>query len=708
MSQQAPSTSKAANVIVDVSLTSEFEPLGLADKKKDTSLLHQSLQFCKKVDKIVEHTSSLPCKSQDNVGEKDSEKGGEENREKDGEESGENSSTLTKTRISITKKVDSKPNPKPTTFKIVWRLPQLPAPTSQEIPKTKITLSKSFLTNLNKTGSKIVAVNNSILAPQAYTCSTCKRQFVTTQLLEKHKLEDHGAVDKYKCRLCCITYRRKRGLSIHMRREHPGSQKAPNQCALCELAFPDKDSLKKHARAQHELTYTCEYCKRLFTNKTLFNKHTKEMHVKNEDGTITNRGFECRWCKQVFVTLRAHNNHVNAFCKNRMTEEKPFSCPKCDETFWNSLLLKRHYRKVHKEQVDPSKVVASHKCQLCSKTFISPAALKLHTCHRPCRQFKCQLCDKTYKNNTALTEHIEVVHSGKKPEYPCKQCGKVYNRLHNLKYHQREHVKGKKMYKCAFCPKQYTSKQSVGEHERKHRGEPVLCPHCGKSFASMKILSQHEKSVHMNKRNYVCTICSKAYYDSYNLKCHIDSHMGLKNLKCRYCDEKFTYSAARTAHQKTQHPEEHGAFMIKFRERNKVEIIQPGEVGGEKLEAEDEDMAELESGKIDGTEMSDQDFKEIEVNQSHSNSGRDTSRSEINDYAKSEDEIGERFEDAEMPEKEEDSSKDGFLERLGVGMNQNPDNLVRKDMGIHEIKTSEDTEMAEKNLEEFKDWFEDE
>ena len=657
--QQVPSTTKAADDFVDIPLTSDVELSSLADKKEDTSLLHQPLQHCKKVDKIVEHTPSLPGKIPGNVGEKD----GEKNCEKDGEKTGErdeNSSILAKTRITIARKVDSKPSPKPTAFKIVRWPDRLPATVSQKLTsqkvssqeklKTAVISSKSFLTNFTEMGNKTVTVNNSMLAPQSYTCATCKKKFVTTHLLENHKLEDHGTVDKYKCRLCCITYRNKRGLSIHMSRDHPGSGKAPHQCASCELAFPDKASLTKHAR-EHELTYTCEFCSRVFKNRTLFNKHTKEMHVKNGDGTITNRGFECGSCKQVFATLRAHNSHVNAFCKNSMTEEKPFSCEKCNETFPNSLLLRMHYRKVHKEQVDLSKMLASYKCQLCGKTSISPAALKRHQC---IKRLKCQLCDKTYRNQTALTEHVEVVHSGKKPEYPCNECGKVYNRLHNLRFHQREHIKGKKMYKCAFCPKQYTSKQSVREHERKHRGEPVLCPQCGKSFASMKILRQHEKMVHMNKKDYVCAICSKAYSDSYNLKCHIDSHTGSKNLKCRYCDKKFTYSAARTSHQKTQHPEEHEAFMTKFRERNKVEIIQPGEVGGAKLGAEDEGLEGLESGKTDGAKMSDQDFKKMDVNQHNSDSGRETSRNEMNNFARTDDDLGERFVNAEIPEKEED------------------------------------------------------
>ena len=695
--QQAPSTAKAASDFVDIPLKSELEPSDLTDKKGHTSSMRQPVQQYEKVGKMLEDILSLPRKIPDN----NSANYRVTNCEKDGEEIGKkkkNSSTLVKTPIIITRKEDAKP----ATLKIEWGPLQQPATTNQETPKTKVTLyetpktkvalhetpktkvtlyetpktkvalhetpktkvtlSKSSLSNLKTEGNKTAAVNSKKSVKKPYTCATCKRQFVTAQLIEKHKLEEHGAVDKYKCRLCCMTYRRKRGLSMHMRRDHPGSQNAPHQCALCELAFPDKGALKKHARAKHELRYTCEFCNRVFWNKALLNKHIDEIHIKNEDGTVTNPGFECGSCKQVFATLRAHKNHVNAFCKNSMTEEKPFSCTKCDATFQNHLLLKRHYIREHNERIDPRKMVASHKCHLCSKTFISPSALQLHACHRPCQQFKCQHCGKRYKNNSALTEHVEVVHSGKKPEYPCKQCGEVFNRLSSLRCHEREHVNGKKMYECAFCPKEYASNQSVRDHERKHRGESVLCPQCGKTFASMQVLGKHNKMVHMNKKNYVCTICSKAYYDSYKLRCHMDSHMGYKNHKCRYCDKKFTYSSSKLKHQKTQHPEEYAAFLIKFRERNKVEVIQPGEVVG------DDGVEGLEREKTDGAAEIAEDSKELEINQNYSSIvTKETSINKIEETkSRSEMDDIDKFEDAEMLE-EEDSCKDIFFEQIDLG-----------------------------------------
>ena len=643
MAQQAPSTTEAANNIVDIPFTSRQEPSGLADEKGDLSSVHQVFLNCKKADKKVEHTPQIQNIVGEKDGEKDSEGSGETKCEK--VEKDQNFAALAKTPVTITKNFDSSSNSKPETLKIVWR------------PLADINFSTSF--SAKKRNNKTGTVKTNMSATQAFTCGTCKKKFDTIHILEKHKLEDHGAVDKYKCQFCCITYLNKRGLSKHVKRDHPGSQKAPHQCALCELAFPDRESLAKHAKARHPVTYMCEFCQRVFQNRTRLNKHVEEMHVKNEDGTVTNRGFECESCKQVFKTPTSLGTHVSAFCKNSTREEKTFSCKKCDKTFWNSILFKIHHKKVHKEQIDPSKMV-SYKCHMCSKTFISPAALRIHRCHHPRPKFKCQHCDKLYKNQTCLTEHIEVMHSDKKPEYTCEQCGKVYNRLRSLKFHQQEHVNGKKMYKCAFCPKQYTSKQSVAEHEGKHRGEQALCPQCGKNFASFKILRTHERSVHLNKKNHVCTICSKAYHDSYNLKCHMDLHTGSRNLKCRYCDKTFIYSSARALHQKTQHPKQQGEYMRKFRERNKVEIIHAGEVGGEICEAEGDGMEGVESGKTDDAAEIPEDTKESDIDQNHSDSS--TNETSINEMGetKSNNEMDDKFEDTEMSE-EKDSSKDSFF-----------------------------------------------
>ena len=109
--------------------------------------------------------------------------------------------------------------------------------------------------------------------------------------------------------------------------------------------------------------------------------------------------------------------------------------------------------------------------------------------------------------------------------------------------------------------------------------------------------------------------------------------------------------------------------MRKFRERNKVEIIQPGEVGDEIREAEDEGMEGLESGKIDDAAEISEDSKESEMNQNCSNSvTKETSINEMGE-TKSENEMDDKFEDTEMSE-EEDSSKDGFFQQIDFG-NQN-------------------------------------
>ena len=51
----------------------------------------------------------------------------------------------------------------------------------------------------------------------------------------------------------------------------------------------------------------------------------------------------------------------------------------------------------------------------------------------------------------------------------------------------------------------------------------IDCPECGKRFGSLVNQRKHIKVVHMNIRNYICEICSKAFAESRDLRLVIAS-----------------------------------------------------------------------------------------------------------------------------------------------------------------------------------------
>eukprot|EP01084_Bolivina_argentea_P293372 504536_1 len=65
--------------------------------------------------------------------------------------------------------------------------------------------------------------------------------------------------------------------------------------------------------------------------------------------------------------------------------------------------------------------------------------------------------------------------------FQCKECGKVYKHLCNLRSHSKIHTDS--AYVCKFCGKRFGRRGNYNEHRRVHTGEaPFQCDICKKSF----------------------------------------------------------------------------------------------------------------------------------------------------------------------------------------------------------------------------------
>lgn len=59
--------------------------------------------------------------------------------------------------------------------------------------------------------------------------------------------------------------------------------------------------------------------------------------------------------------------------------------------------------------------------------------------------------------------------------------------------------------------------RSHKKYDHDTEGEKYKC-HCGKVFTKAGLLSAHNKSIHVNEKKHICTICPKAYSTSSDLK----------------------------------------------------------------------------------------------------------------------------------------------------------------------------------------------
>jgi len=112
----------------------------------------------------------------------------------------------------------------------------------------------------------------------------------------------------------------------------------------------------------------------------------------------------------------------------------------------------------------------------------------------------------------------------KENEIVCKDCGKVYATVAELK----KHVYGmhkKKHYKCDWpnCAKTFHSQSKLEVHQRTHTGEkPFLCTEsdCEKAFRH-KVSLQRHKMTHTGEKPFLCTEpgCEKTFrHKSYHFK----------------------------------------------------------------------------------------------------------------------------------------------------------------------------------------------
>ncbi|EPY72806.1 zinc finger protein 57-like protein [Camelus ferus] len=108
------------------------------------------------------------------------------------------------------------------------------------------------------------------------------------------------------------------------------------------------------------------------------------------------------------------------------------------------------------------------------------------------RQF-CAAMEQCFSKRSGLHSH-QFVHSPKRHNITCGQCGKSFRNPKALSYHRRMHL-GERPFRCSLCDKTYCDASGLSRHRRVHLGyRPHSCPFCGKCFRDQSELKRHQKT----------------------------------------------------------------------------------------------------------------------------------------------------------------------------------------------------------------------
>ncbi|XP_029622343.1 zinc finger protein 391 [Salmo trutta] len=159
----------------------------------------------------------------------------------------------------------------------------------------------------------------------------------------------------------------------------------------------------------------------------------------------------------------------------------------------------------------------------------------------------CSYCNKRFNYRSQVIIH-ERVHTRERP-FVCKQCGKGFSQINNLKKHQLCHRGGEGNHECGECGKAFCHAQSRKNHMVAAHGfgTRLDCEACGKMFHNKKALIAHSTS---HSRAFGCEICGKAFSTKQTLKTHQFTHTGERPFICNYCGKSFAYLCNLKTHKR--------------------------------------------------------------------------------------------------------------------------------------------------------------
>nr|XP_034182381.1 zinc finger protein 62 homolog [Osmia lignaria] len=415
-----------------------------------------------------------------------------------------------------------------------------------------------------------------------YSCALCNLEFATRAELTEHR-NLHLKVKIYSCVICRSMFSSAGALEIHMKDhgiEDPNERDANISCVEYGTTKPELEKSKSVNISATSDPGTaknkCNTCSKVFSNYANVRRHIRNIHKSGK------AHIRCTECPQMFRSTFTCHRHVMQEHKSSKTA---FQCPQCPKTFVFKANMNQHYRTVH-----GSETPGSYACDICGKTFLEEASLKIHRGWHNRTNFRltADLANEKdqkkqiLRNMTSLKqEEQSLTGTSSRParakksfpsppslkssaDYQCQVCNDKFNDVVELREHLWDvHCARNKSeknftdnkFQCDLCTYILPDQESFNMHMQWHKVHPILsnigkpsfpCEICGKNYSSKKVLWRHKKlhkatTVATAKfqsitrkptlsSQYTCNICRKAFSSNQSLQRHkLNLHANIFN-----------------------------------------------------------------------------------------------------------------------------------------------------------------------------------
>ncbi|TRY75029.1 hypothetical protein TCAL_15595 [Tigriopus californicus] len=395
-----------------------------------------------------------------------------------------------------------------------------------------------------------------------FTCEVCQKQFAHGSNFKRHRLT-HTQIRPLVCAICGSRFRQHAGLRAHFWNihHHPRSGFA---CPLCPVVVVTLDSLKRHGRAQHEMS------PEQLASMVAQAKAQEGRRKSLDDPMEATRKFHCYVCGQTFPRQVLLQDHV------AQDHSSDFKCQKCGKSEDSQEALLSHTctsRKSTRVRPKPR----SSKSRPMAPLTVKPSPADPVPPSKPVEEFNA-MSEVQYMVIHTLSEEMAVslVDLADVPsslnERPSDNRldvapSRLVNDPHNIESSELEppEVDSSDFRQLPACPAQSDTKNKVTSvSSDTSQKSKFCCPDCAKVFSRKDSLKQHLSSHHpLNGIN--CRVCDQVFAWRSTLHRHLWNAHGLlpsrsqlkqSSLKCAQCTLKFRTEAQLQIHVRRDHVKE--------------------------------------------------------------------------------------------------------------------------------------------------------